>query len=131
MSESTFPGPEPSTTPTLSPELLRSFATSPAALGLLAGRGKWKLFRHLELLNKKLLEAMTGKISRLMILTPPQVGKSSLTSCYAPAFYVATFRKPVLLASYEHDFAAQWGRRARNVLEEFGEPLWGARINPE
>ena len=33
-----------------------------------------------------------------------------------------------MLTSYEADFAASWGRKARLVLEQHGEPLFGVRI---
>lgn len=34
-----------------------------------------------------------------------------------------------MLASYEADFAAQWGRKARMILEEFGQPLFGVSVS--
>lgn len=52
---------------------------------------------------------------------PPRHGKSSLCSHYFPAWYLGTYPdKRILLTSYEAAFAASWGRKARNVLEEYG-----------
>lgn len=39
--------------------------------------------------------------------------------------------RSVLLASYEADFAASWGMKARDVLTEVGEQVFGVRIHPE
>src|SRR5205085_6437129 len=35
------------------------------------------------------------------------------------------------LASYEADFAASWGRKTRDVLEEFGPKLYGIRLRED
>ena len=46
---------------------------------------------------------------------------SELISKYTPAWYLGTFPdNRVILTSYEADFAAQWGRRSRDLLEEHG-----------
>lgn len=63
---------------------------------------------------------------------PPQHGKSSAISHYFPAWYVGSLHtKRVILASYEAGFAAQWGRRARDVVEECGEEFWGIRVRSD
>src|SRR5436190_1844977 len=66
----------------------------------------------------------------LLISTPPRHGKSTLISEYAPAWYLGSFPdQRVILASYEADFAAGWGGRARAVMERWGEALYGARVD--
>jgi predicted phage terminase large subunit-like protein len=53
-----------------------------------------------------------------------------LTSHHFPAWYLGTFPdRRVMLASYEADFAASWGRKARMVLEEHGQDLYGVKIS--
>lgn len=60
---------------------------------------------------------------------PPRHGKSELTSRYLPAWYLGTYpQRNVILASYESDFAASWGRKARNLLEEFGSDWFGVQV---
>lgn len=60
---------------------------------------------------------------------PPRHGKSTLASQYFPAWYSGRFpEKRIILTSYEADFAAQWGRKSRDVLEEFGPSLFGIRV---
>lgn len=63
---------------------------------------------------------------------PPRHGKSELISRFAPAWYLGNFPdNKVMLCSYADTFAAQWGRRARDVLEEFGPDLWGVSVDSE
>lgn len=63
---------------------------------------------------------------------PPRHGKSELISKYFPAWFLGRFPdRKVMLASYADTFAAQWGRRSRDVLEEFGPDLFGVRVDPE
>jgi len=37
----------------------------------------------------------------------------------------------VILASYEHEFAAEWGRKSRDILERVGERLFGVKIRQD
>ncbi len=63
---------------------------------------------------------------------PPRHGKSMLTSQYFPAWFVGRFpEKRIMIASYEADFAASWGRKSRDVLEEWGEELFGIKIRSD
>src|SRR5436190_377389 len=66
----------------------------------------------------------------ILVSTPPRHGKSTLISEYAPAWYLGSFPdERVIHASYEADFAAGWGGRARAVMERWGEALYGARVD--
>jgi hypothetical protein len=61
-----------------------------------------------------------------MVFMPPRHGKSELDSRYFPAWFLGLFPdRRVILASYEASFAASWGRKARDVLEEHGAGLFG------
>lgn len=61
---------------------------------------------------------------------PPRHGKSELISRYFPAWYLGTYpERRIILVSYEADFAASWGRKAKELLEEFGEELFGIKLN--
>lgn len=82
------------------------------------------------LLNRKLVDIAAGRLSRLMVFMPPQHGKSELISRYFPAWYLGVFPdRRVILASYEADFASTWGRKARDLLEEFGPQHFGIRVS--
>lgn len=75
---------------------------------------------HIRLLGEKLAAAVWGHGSKRLIVTmPPRHGKSQLCSWWLPAWFLSMFpEKQVILASYEADFAATWGRRVRNTLAE-------------
>jgi len=93
----------------------------PVGLASLDSGGKYLVPPHIEKLNQLLLDVADGKIKRLRISMPPRHGKSELTSKYFVAWYIATHPdQRIILASYGSDFAASWGRKARNVLETWG-----------
>lgn len=110
--------------------------TSPAGLALATDRS-FQLTDHLELIDAELVEAIARARSTkrdrpeiLLVEVPPRHGKSTLISQYAPAWYLGTFpERRVILASYEADFAASWGMRARDVLDEHGEALFGVSLS--
>jgi len=94
---------------------------TPADFAGIASGGRWVDAPHLDLINEALMGISRGEITRLMVVLPPRHGKSMLVSQYFPAWYLGTFPdRRIILTSYEADFAAQWGRRARDVLEKFG-----------
>jgi predicted phage terminase large subunit-like protein len=65
-------------------------------------------------------------------MMPPRHGKSSLVSHFFPAWFLGLFPdKRVLLCSYEADFAASWGRKARDLIDEHGEQMFGVRVRQE
>ncbi len=81
------------------------------------------------MLNRKLVDISTGAIKRLIISMPPRHGKSSCVSQYFPAWYLGTFPdRRAILASYEADFAASWGRKVRDLLEEHGSEFFGVSL---
>jgi predicted phage terminase large subunit-like protein len=66
-------------------------------------------------------DAAAGALDGLVVCMPPQHGKSELCSKYLPAWYLGTFPdRRVILTGYEGDFASQWGRKARDLLQEWG-----------
>lgn len=114
--------------------------SSPAGLAWWHAGGKysndpaewgWLAAPHLMLLSQKLVDVATGRCPRLIVTMPPRHGKSELISKYTPAWFLGNFPdKKVMLASYADTFAAQWGRKARDVLKEEAD-LFGRKINPE
>lgn len=66
----------------------------------------------------------------IIVEEPPRHGKSELCSHYFPSWYLGAFPdERVILASYEADFAALWGRKARNTLERWGKRIFGVEVN--
>jgi predicted phage terminase large subunit-like protein len=89
--------------------------------------------RHLAHLDQSLLESLSdaeaGQLDGLIVCMPPQHGKSLLISQHLPAWYLGTFPdRRVILTGYEADFAAQWGRKARDLLEQWGS-LFGVKVS--
>lgn len=81
-------------------------------------------------LNRKILDIVAGRIKRLMVFLPPRHGKSEFISKYFTAWVLGKFPDTrIILASYEADFAATWGRKARGLLEEHGPSLFGIRVS--
>ena len=106
-------------------DFLAQASLDPAAFAWLASRGQWQVAAHLDLLAERLLDVAQGKLKRLLIQMPPRHGKSEFASAHFPAWYLGTFPdRRVILASYEHDFAASWGAKARDRFAEFGPVLW-------
>lgn len=102
---------------------------TPASLALYHSRGKWTFARHLQLLNALLMRVMAGEITRIILNMPPRHGKSELFSKYLPVCYVGNFpNRNVILASYQAEFAASWGRKAKNIMLEVGEEVYGITL---
>ncbi len=88
---------------------------------------------HLAYLDRAISEsiemAAAGQRDGLLVSMPPQHGKSELCSKYLPAWYLGTHPdRRVILTSYEADFAASWGRKARDLLEHHGN-LFGVKVS--
>ena len=99
-------------------------------LALIASNYKYEIPPHIELINEKLQAVALGEIKRLMIFLPPRHGKSMLVSQHFPAWYLGMFPdKRVILTAYEADFAASWGRKSRDILNEHGNQLFNVELN--
>ena len=99
-------------------------------LALLASNYQYQIPSHINMLNDKLQKIAFGDTKRLMVSLPPRHGKSMLVSHYFPAWYLGMFPdKRVILTAYEADFAASWGRKARDVLNEYGKPFYDIDVD--
>lgn len=94
---------------------------SPGLFARAVTKGRFRLPPHLKLLDDALGRVIATPDSRLLVTMPPRHGKSELISKYTPAHVLGTFPDwSVILSSYQAEFAASWGRKARGVLEQFG-----------
>ena len=109
--------------PPLAPDLV-----TPAAFASTHSRGMWLPARHLALIEQACLEAIdTG--GRLILSTSVRHGKSQYASKWLTAWYLASHPdRRVILAAHEADFAARWGRAARDILTEYGH-LYGVSVS--
>lgn len=76
------------------------------------------------------MDVLGGRKKRLIITEPPRHGKSEFWSKYFPAFFLGNFPdQRVILTSYEAGFASTWGRKTRDLLEDWGEQLFGVTVD--
>jgi predicted phage terminase large subunit-like protein len=55
-----------------------------------------------------------------------------MASRYTPAWFLGRYpNRRVILASYEADYAASWGRKARDLLEEHGSSMFGVHVRQD
>jgi predicted phage terminase large subunit-like protein len=81
------------------------------------------------MLDRLLVRTAVGRVRRLLVAMPPRHGKSTLVSQFFPAWHLGAFpRKRVMLASYAGDFAAGWGKKVRDVIDEFGREAFGISL---
>ena len=129
MSTSVIPEPE-SFSPSSSDHARLLAAASPASFAHLISQGRWVPYEHLILLNDHLMRLAAGELTRLIVTMPPRHGKSELVSRYLPAWYLGRFPdRQVILASYGKDIAADHSERARELLAEWGPPVFGINVS--
>ena len=79
--------------------------------------------KHLKLMSHKIAE-MHERPLRLIVTMPPRHGKSELISKWTNLWYLSNWpKKHIILCSYEKDFAAEWGRRTRTLIETYGQQI--------
>ena len=102
--------------------------TSPAATAYQVSKGKWVPAKHLLYTSRKLVDATARRTTRLMVTEPPRHGKSELISKHFPFWYLGLYpHHRIILTSYEADFAASWGRKVRDLIDEHGD-IFGIKI---
>lgn len=104
--------------------LQNAWLASPAAFAARLSEGRWRRPPHLHYLSQWLAETLHRRRKRIIVSMPPRHGKSELTSHWFPGWYLNLAPSHrVILASYEADFAANWGRRVRNTLTQHRDQL--------
>lgn len=106
--------------------------TSPAGFAYTVSKGAWQRAVHLDYLNRKIVEAATGRLKYLIVSMPPRHGKSMLISRYTPPWYLGLFpNNRVILIGYSEDFAGKWGFAARKLVEDHGYQHFGIKVDPD
>jgi predicted phage terminase large subunit-like protein len=102
---------------------------SPVAFAEAHSRGQYKRYRHVEIIEQAILETIaTG--GRLVLSASVRHSKSQTASLWLPAWYLGTHPdNRVILAGHEADFAARWGRGARDILTEYGPKAFGVHVS--
>ncbi len=92
---------------------------------------------HLQVLDSEIMKLCNGwdeyaadDVRGIIFSVPPRHGKSFECSHYTPAWFLGRWpEKNVGVASYEADFSATWGRKAREVLEARGPEVFGVEVD--
>jgi len=106
---------------------------SPAKFAQIAGRGNWKRTRHLDLLNRELMQlasaAAAGRPYNLGVFLAPRHGKTRLLTEIFAGWYLGTFpTRKVIIASHSATLASTFGMNVRDLMEEFGGPIFGVEV---
>ena len=89
---------------------------TPASMAVRLSEGKFHTWHYVQLLSRKLVDVATGRCRRLIVVMPPRHGKSELVSKWFPVWYLENYSdRRVILCSYEAEFAAKWGGKARDI----------------
>lgn len=103
---------------------MHAWRATPAAMAEHLSGGAWRRVPHLVYLSNLLADAAYGQKRFLIVSVPPRHGKSFLISHWFPVWYLSHFpHNRMILTSYESDFAASWGRKARNEIERHSAVL--------
>lgn len=93
---------------------------TPLELGQLDWDG-FETPRHIKLIEEHLLKVESGDIKKLGIYMPPRHGKSETVSIYFLAYYIIKNPdKRIIFVTYGHEFAAEFGLRVRDIVNEYG-----------
>lgn len=104
----------------IQPAVRPASLATPVGFAVSHSRGQFQRYRHIEIMERAILEAIESG-GRLIISASVRHGKSLLCSQWLPAWYLGTYPdRRVILAGHEADFAARWGRAAREILREHG-----------
>jgi len=71
-----------------------------------------------------------GEQFRLLLSTPPQVGKSCSVTETLPSWFIGNFPDlSVIITAYNADIAEKFGDRNRQKVKEFGKDIFGIEIS--
>lgn len=86
---------------------------------------------HLEVIDSAFRRVHTGDVDRILILCPPQVGKTQRAAVWAPFWWLVHHpTDPIILVSYGATLAATRGRMTRYLIRQYGL-RFGLEIDPE
>lgn len=94
------------------------WTATPAKTAVKLSRGRWVAVPHLEMISNEIAKIKDHPIF-LIVTMPPRHGKSELISHWTPVWFLKNWPwKRIILASYEADFAATWGGKAKASIED-------------
>lgn len=91
----------------------------------------WVTRPHTQVIAEALQDAVSEPGSRTAVITPPQCGKSTLCSIWAPFWLLmGSPGSRIITTSYGQRLAERNGRAVRNLVRDHGH-RWGRRLAPD
>lgn len=87
---------------------------------------------HIDVISREVAKLATGDVSRLMIMVPPQTGKSVLSAVWTPFWWLAKHPSDrIVVGSYGSALAVSRGKQIRKLVQRQGwryglEIEWGS-----
>jgi len=104
-------------------------ATSdPGAFAAYASGGTWQTAPHIEHILGYLRDVAAGTERRVEVFAPPRHSKSETLKYFAAWWLGRNPDKTVIVASYNDDLAADFGRAVRRILNAYGAELFGVTL---
>jgi predicted phage terminase large subunit-like protein len=92
----------------------------------LAAESTYTLPPHVKLIDRLLVRVAAGELKRLIVTVPVRHGKSEMCSRFFPAWLLGMRPEwKIVVAGYGQEFADEWGRKARDLLEQYGQRFFG------
>ncbi|MFN3306168.1 MAG: phage terminase large subunit [Candidatus Kapaibacteriota bacterium] len=105
---------------------------TPSDIGKLIFKSKWSEPKHIEVLNRLLVEVTKRNIHRLVVNLPPRYGKSTLISLLYPFWYIGNYpQHNLMLVTYQNKLAQLWGKRIRQLIFAKGKELFEIELDKE
>ncbi len=105
---------------------------TPSTIGKIVFKDKWNEPPHIKLLDELLVKISQRKLRRLVINLPPRHGKSELISKLFPFWYIGNYPDhTIMIVTYQNNLAREWGKRIRELIVNFGEPLFSIHLDPK
>jgi predicted phage terminase large subunit-like protein len=82
-------------------------------------------------MQRLFFEVAARRIKRLMLFTPPQVGKSTFLKLFQSWLLMTNPQEKLLLLSYEQDLAEIHSEEVRNITREHGPSLLGVHVRQD
>lgn len=96
-------------------DVARAYKYFPHTLAQVMSQGEWSPFPHLAYISRRIARGVIRGGYNAIVNMPPGHGKSQLINDRTSTWFLNMRPdKRVLLASYEADFAAEWGRKVRD-----------------
>lgn len=126
----TVPDPFAMAADVVDPGPRRPETRSPLDFAERCSRGTYRRFRHVEIMNQAILDTIaTG--GRLILSASVRHSKSQTASKWTPSWFLGENPdKQVILAAHAAEFAANWGRAARDILTEWGPEIFDVTVDP-